>query len=176
MIKGTPWADTIDRTTIKTQYMNSKVMGVKSFLRDELQRSNNQVINGNTAKKTKWWQAEKIIMNKQIENQSIEDIKKKEIAEKAAFTKQLKHYYNKNTLAIFEMIEKGEAQYLWLKDRVEVNKELRTQLWLPSNISSSTFKPENPDDLEDPARALLAMEQLDEVQDIDDRGDWSSDD
>lgn len=166
-------AHTIDRWEIKTKYMLSTNMSVQWFLRDEHWWSENQVMNGNTKKQTGWRQADKVAMKEEVEAKIIETVKKEEIKKKSEFQLTLQWAYRDNTIAILEKL-KVEWEKMPIKDRILVNDEIRTQLWIPSTISSTSFK--TPDDwLADDPSSILLNRMNDEIQNIKSDWDWKND-
>ena len=172
------WSQKIDWNEIYNAYLQSNIMWVQPFLINEWWRSGDKANNWNTNKHTVWRQAKKIELRKELEAKSLDIIKAEEIQKRVENTRLLFTYYQANTKAILKKVQDAQTkpETLSLKDRIEINREIRTQLWLPNNITGSL--PQNPidDNLENPAQALLDIIDWDyEVQTIDARADWSID-
>ena len=179
----------IDRAEIRTRYMMSDIPWVQPFLRS-LWRPDTQICSWNTATKTRWRWAEKLEFKRQIEEESLSKMRQNEIAERIKFNTKMNSYYQTNTIALLTLISKsvdGTKLVDWvvtkvaasvtlsIKDRIEINREIRTQLWLPNNITSSSIV--DPKDLpkENPASALLSLilQNEDEIQDS--IAEWNQD-
>lgn len=176
-IKSIANAQTIDWITIKSQYMADPNMGVETFLRKTLNRSEDQIKNGNRKIQTTWRQQEKKRLKEKAYEEWKKELEKTMIKEKTTLMQLAWEWYSINTKRIFialkededrireikearergdseEEIKKLEKPELTLSDRVHLNRELRTIQGIPNNPTSPTAPPP---ELEDPSRALLDL-------------------
>lgn len=172
------WSQKIDWNEIYNAYLQSNIMWVQPFLVNEWWRSGDKANNWNTNKRTVWRQAKKIEVRKELEAKSLDILKAEEVQKRVENTKLLFLYYQANTKAILKKVQdaQNKPETLSLKDRIDINREIRTQLWLPNNITWTLPQGNIDDNLENPAQALLDIIDWDyEVQTIDARTDWGTD-
>lgn len=172
------WSQKIDWNEIYNAYLQSSIMWVQAFLVKERGWSDWQAKSWNTTKQTVWRQFKKIEVRKELEAKSLDILKAEEVQKRVENTKLLFLYYQANTKAILKKVQdaQNKPETLSLKDRIDINREIRTQLWLPNNITWVLPQGNIDDNLENPAQALLDIIDWDyEVQTIDARTDWGTD-
>lgn len=189
-----------DLDWLRVEYLASKIIPIFEFLkRKDANKSDDDMCNyvslwkGDNRYKIDTRYAEKKARMEERAKKALEALKANKTKEDKEFMESVMNYYRANTKALLNTVKKAqetinkkeEAKKKWLdykyqpddvvlniKDRIELNKEMRTVLGIPNNINTTNMRQVDEDEM-NPALHIINSLWRDEIQDTEFGGNES---